>query len=213
MKKIKNIMISVLLLMISGGSLVQAQSEFYAPTNPLNSFDFEHDTQGWMIPEWTIGREDYVGQYLLLGNEKSLKNNLSLKLVCKFPRGSWAAALVEYEPRRLIKGGSDISVDVFLPKKARGSEFKARIIITFDKSWRILEGGAVTLKPGKWNKVSLRLNPCETVDRRISLQENNDSADMESISKIAVRVEREATAWDKKRRFKGPIYIDNILIR
>jgi len=198
MKKIKNIMISALLLMISGGSLVQAQPEFYIPASTLNTFDFEHDTQGWKIPEWTKGREDYVGRYILLGHQRSSKNDLLLKLMCKFPRGSWAAALVEYEPKRAMKGKNNISVDVFLPKRARGSEFKARIIVTFDKSWRTLESDAVILKRGKWNEVILPLNMRDRVN---------------NISKVAVRVEREATAWDKKRRYKGPIYIDNILIK
>ena len=193
------ISILALLIMSIGGNVLEAQSEFYASQGPLNNFDFEHGTQGWEIPEWTIGRKDYVGRYILQSSERSLKNDLSLKLMCKFPRGSWAAALVEYHPESMITAGSHVSVDVFIPKKARGSEFKARIIVTLDKSGKVLEGDAFALDRGEWSRVSLGLDL--------------DTRRREKISKIAVRVEREATAWDKKRLYKGPIYIDNMLVK
>ncbi len=210
MKPIKASLVTILLLAISVCVPVEGGvcSEIY--------FDFEHGNQGWRIPDWAVEQGDYVGEMVEVGREGPLHENLALKLMCDFPRQSWAAAIVEFETVKGIKGKRMISADVFLPGKARKRCLKARIIVTVGSGWWIMEGKAVDLKPGQWNRVAARfdeLAPGEEMRADTGEGKSDRVVTSGDIRKIAIRIERDASQWNRVRRYKGSIYIDNVVVR
>lgn len=175
-------------------------------------FDFEHGNQGWSIPEWTIHREDYVGKLMEISSDKFMEQNSAIKLMCDFPRKSWAAAIVEFEAKTGLEAKNVVSADIYIPGKARRCELKARIIITVGPDWKVMEGKFVHLEHGQWNKVAADFDDFTLKAGGGSDQNSSVSIEPESIKKIAIRIEREATPWNPLRRYKGPVYIDNVTV-
>ncbi|MEA3488813.1 MAG: hypothetical protein U9R44_00520, partial [Candidatus Omnitrophota bacterium] len=103
-----------------------------------------------------------------------------------------------------------ISANVFLPGKGRSANLRARIIITVGTGWRIMKGKAVPLKAGEWTRVIARFDEFEPKEG--SAGEASNIVTTENINKIAIRIERDANPWHVVRRYKGPVYIDDVII-
>jgi len=193
MKKITFLAITVSILVLGQSGIAGAEV----------FFDFEHGNQGWKIPEWTDGRDDYVGKMIEVTTERFLDENIALKIDCDFPKQSWAAAIVEFEAKQGLEGGT-VTADVYLPAKARRTYLKARVIATVGHDWKVMEGKAVSLEAGKWNRISTRFEDFRPA--------SDGPIRSEDIKKIAIRIERDASPWDTVKRYKGSVYIDNVVV-
>jgi len=174
------------------------------------TFDFEHGNQGWCIPDWTVGRDDYVGKLVEVTTERFLDQKSALKLECDFPRESWAAAIVEFESQKGLEAGNTIAAKIFLPKKARYACLKARIIVTAGDAWRIMEGKAVPLVAGEWNMLAVKFS--EFNSKEASAGSSDVLVTSENIKKIAIRIERDASPWDTLTRYNGAVYITDVVV-
>ena len=183
---------------------------------PQMRFDFEQGKQGWEIPWWAWGRLEHVGKKLEVSSKISSDDNKALQLMCDFPSHYSSAAMVEYERKINLEGFKEISADIFLPYGAVADRFKAKIIlVTESRCW--IESRQVTrLMCGKWNRVSARLDVSnlnekaywKSVGRRKNLLR-----DIDKVVRIILRIECYARSLRKGTSYKGPVYIDNIIIK
>ena len=178
-------------------------------------FDFEKGNKGWLVPDWAIMQEDHVGKDLSISLDSNNETNNVLKLECDFPGDVWSAAVVEYEKEMDLTGYKSLSVDIFLPKEAVGDLYQARIIIVAGPWWWIQMRKSVHLINGKWNHIEANLNVGATElmywkgrNRSECLQAN-----ISDVKKIIIRIEYNANPSQASKPYKGPIFIDNIVIK
>jgi len=192
MKKL-TVLALALALAFSVSSLAQAEEKVL--------FSFEKDTQGWEIPEWAIEQEDHVAKSVESSKDFAKEGKGALKVIAAFPGKVWSAALVEdfeyfdWTPYKAI------SVDVYIPKDAPIG-LKAKIILTVGESWKFTEmARSVALVPGEWVTITANLMPGSEDWKRTVVDDNF----RKDVRKIAIRVES-----NKKPKYDGPIYIDNV---
>jgi len=165
-------------------------------------FGFEKDVEGWEIPDWAYEQDDYVGEDIAVSNDVAKEGASSMKLTSNFPGGKWNGAVVEIMEFFDWTPYSAISCDIYLPDAAPNG-LKAKMILTVGDNWKWTEmSRSYRLTPGKWNNISAKLKP-GSEDWKRTKPTNEFRAD---VRKIAVRVE------STKNAYKGPIYIDNILL-
>ena len=166
-------------------------------------YDFEIDEQGFELPDWTLEQDDMVcdsievnGDYVSEG-EKSLKYNVA------FPGGIWTAAFAECMEDFDWTPYSQISVDVYIPSDAPEG-MKAEIVLTVGDNWEWKEfRKKQSLWPGKWTTLKADLKP-GSVDWKRTEVTDEFRAD---VRKVGVRI-----ISNKKPKYSGPIYIDNIRV-
>lgn len=187
-----------------------------AAANDDIKFDFEEAMGKWKIPDWAYYQDDHRAIEVLQSDKKSSKGAGSLEIICDFPGDRWAAALVELEQDMDLSGYNTISADVFLPKNAPSGFLQARLILTVGIGWHFIEQRkAFPLTPGKWTTISAKLDneENETSDWK-GRKEKRLFNHINAIKKIAVRIEYDAAPPHRTGpRYKGPVYVDNIVIK
>ncbi|MDD5634401.1 MAG: hypothetical protein PHW46_03895 [Candidatus Omnitrophica bacterium] len=183
---------------------------------PEIHFDFESDTEGWDVPDWAMEQEDHVGKILEVSDEKALKGDKSLKLICAFPGSEWTAGVVEYVMDMDLSGYKSISADIFLPKEAKGGLYKARIILVAGPWWIIEQRYPVPLKTGQWTEVTAKLDVTpeeELMFWKRKTIEASLPANINNVRKIVIRIEYDANPSHAGPPYEGAVYIDNIAIK
>jgi len=164
-------------------------------------YDFENDLNGWEIPLWARGKNDYVAKSIEFSEEQSVHGKNSMKIEAAFPGDIWAASLVEIQQYLDLSPYRVVSADIFIPNDAPMG-LKARMILTVGNNWKFVEmSRSVPLVPGKWVTLSANIEPGSYDWKRIV----PDDKFAEDVRKIAIRVES-----NRKPKYKGYIYIDNI---
>jgi len=198
----------VITICIAGNTYVSAQTRI--------NYDFETGTQNWDIPHWATQQKDHVGSSLALSSEKTSHGDQALELMCDFPGDKWRAAVIELEEEMDLTGYETISVDVYLPKKARTELIKGRIFITAGTWWFIEMRKPVPIKRGRWTTITARLNvneQSESLHWKTKKKEEGLMTNIDRVRKIGVRVEYNAGLKQQGTPYKGPVYIDNIIIK
>ncbi|NQT32102.1 MAG: hypothetical protein HQ594_00340 [Candidatus Omnitrophica bacterium] len=186
---------------------------FYAEAQEIK-FDFEDSIEGWSIPTWADEQGDIVSESIAASPEVASSGINSLAIMTDFPGDSWCAAVVEYEGEMDLTGYKTISVDIFLPKKVKTNLFRARFILTAGPWWRIEQRWPVELKRGKWTTLTADLDPeDELAYWRSKRPGESIKANINSVKKILVRIEYNASVSLGGPKYKGPIYIDNVVIK
>ncbi|MBD3426740.1 MAG: hypothetical protein GF409_05875 [Candidatus Omnitrophica bacterium] len=197
-------------------------------------FDFEQSQEGWKIPDWAFYQGDHVAISTEVTAEEASSGENSLQVDCEFPGNRWAAALVEFkvekglpflglegyeEIKKLeyldLTGYKNISVDVYLPRKAPAGLIQARIILTVGEGWLFTEMRyAVPLERGKWTTIQAKLDtPEDESSEWKGRKEKKLIHHQDKVRKIAIRIEYDAAPPHRiGRKYHGPIYIDNLLI-
>ena len=178
-------------------------------------FDFEDSAKGWDIPDWAYNHRDYKSQEAFISDKKALEGEKSLEVVCDFPGNVWAAVLIEREKDMDLSGYDTISASIYLPRKAPRGFYKARFILTVGVGWHFIEmRHPVDLIPGKWNTVKAKLEKTEEGESAWKGRgEKRLYKHIDKIKKIALRIEYDAAPPHRiGSRYRGPIYIDNIII-
>jgi len=178
-------------------------------------FDFEDGVEGWDIPDWATEQHDHVGTSLGTSDEEASSGANSLELVCDFPGDQWAFAVAEYAVDMDLRGEESISVDIYLPKKARGDLYQARIILIVGPWWRMEQRWSVPLKRGEWTTITAKLDV--TMENELShwkrkTKEASLTKHLDNVRKIVVRIEYNASPSLGGPPYEGPIYIDNVVI-
>ncbi|MFH1664557.1 MAG: hypothetical protein ABIA77_00200 [Candidatus Omnitrophota bacterium] len=202
-----------LILILAAAAVIFTGSRAYCLTEIL--FDFEQDEEGWNIPDWAFEQGNYVGRTLEVSGDKTWKSKQALKLGCDFPGDIWTAALVEFERDMDLSGYKSITAHVFLPGSAQGGLYQARIIVTAGPWWFIEMKEAVQLKPGKWVTIKADLNVDKQSEGIYWKIKNKDASlidNIRNVRKIAVRIEHNVNPWKAGTAYKGPVYIDQIVI-
>ena len=207
----KRLLITIILIsiVIPSGSFLSFSAE------DAIIFDFEDDTKGWDIPDWAYNHRDYKSKEVHISDKKALEGEKSLEVVCDFPGNVWAAVLIERERDMDLSKYETISADIFLPRKAPRGFYKARFILTVGVGWHFIEmRHPVDLIPGKWNNVTVKLEKEEVLESAWKGRgEKRLFKHIDKIKKIALRIEYDAAPPHRVgSRYKGPIYIDNIII-
>lgn len=180
-------------------------------------FNFEGNKEGWEIPDWALNQGDHVGRKALVSPDKSSSGENALEVTCDFPGDAWRAVIVDYETNGDLdlSGYKSISADIYLPKKAQGTLYQARIIVTAGP-WYFLEmSRPVDLKQGEWTKVEAKLDVDETDQRRYWKYRKDEEGllpNIDKVKRIAIRIEYNASPSMGGPPYKGPIYIDNVVI-
>jgi len=181
-------------------------------------FDFEVDDEGWKIPDWAYYQNDHKGLSTEISSEEASSGNSSIKVECDFPGNIWAAVVVERLKDINLSGFETISADVYLPKKGPRGLLQARIVFVGGEGWHWIEmREPVPLKRGKWVTVKASLKTQETEEGEQSdwtgRRQKRLSLNIHDIRKIIIRIEYDAAPpYRIGSRYKGPIYIDNIII-
>ena len=165
-------------------------------------FDFEEDIEGWEIPDWAYEQDDYIGEDIMVSKDVAKKGKSSMKFIANFSGKKWNGAITEVMEFYDWTPYSTISCDVYLPEGAsRG--LKAKMILTIGDNWKWTEmSRSYKLRPGEWIHMSANLKP-GSVDWKRTKPTDEFRAD---VRKIAIRID------SNKAAYKGPIYIDNIVL-
>lgn len=164
-------------------------------------YGFESSLKGWEIPMWAKGKNDYVAQSLELSEDFSSHGSSSLKVMCDFPGGKWAAALVEIQQYLNLSFYRVIRADVYLPEEAPMG-LDGSIILTVGENWKFIEmARSIPLVPGQWVTITANVEPGSYDWRRIV----PDEEFAQDVRKIAIRV-----VSNNKPQYTGPVYIDNV---
>ena len=165
-------------------------------------FGFEEDLDGWEIPDWAYEQDDYVGEDLTVSKDVAKTGDSSLKLVVDFPGKTWRGAIAEIMEYFDWTPYSEISCDIYLPSDAPNG-LKAKIILTVGDNWKWTEmSRSHKLKPGEWTHIAANLKP-GSEDWKRTKPTDEFRAD---VRKVAIRVE------SSRPEYKGPIYVDNIVL-
>ena len=205
------------IIAILGVVLVLLMAPAAYPANEKITLDFEGTTGKWKIPDWAFMQDDDVAESVELSPKEFSTGENSMAVICDFPGITWASALVEVEQDYDFTGYETISVDVYLPKKAPIDLMFARLILTVSEGWLFTEmRKRIPLVPGKWTTVSARLESAEPEGRSSDWKGRKDKRlflHIDKIKKIAVRIEYDSAPPTRTGpRYKGPIYIDNLVI-
>ncbi len=124
--------------------------------------------------------------------------------------------MVELELEMDLTGYKTISADVYLPRDACGDLYQARIIVVTGLWWFIEQRSPVHLKRGRWNKVEANINVSRESERlkwKCVMSKDWSLVDnLDKVQKIGIRVEYNANVSQAGPPYKGPIYIDNIVL-
>ena len=185
------------------------KTEIPAPsTAPITEertyFDFETvDLSGWEVPQWALGKTDYVATEAVYSEEVASKGKGSLKIEADFPGGQWTGALVEIQQYLDLSKYRVIRADVYLPSDAPIG-LNAKFIITVGENWKFVEmSRSYPLIPGGWTEITASIEPGSYDWKRVVPDENF----AEDVRKIALRIES-----NRKPQYKGPVFIDNIRV-
>ncbi|MBF0217111.1 MAG: hypothetical protein HQL30_08975 [Candidatus Omnitrophica bacterium] len=182
--------------------------EMQAPsTKPITEertfYGFENDLQGWEIPAWAEGKNDYVAETVSQSKDFASEGTASMKVMANFPGGNWTAALVEIQQYLDISFYRAIRVDVYVPADAPEG-LKASLILTVGNNWKFVEMNQnIPLSPGKWVTITGNIEPGSYDWKRVV----PDTEFGQDVRKIAVRV-----MSNRQPQYNGPIYIDNIRV-
>lgn len=164
-------------------------------------YDFEADLEGWEIPMWARGKNDYVASEAKVSDEVASHGRSSMKVNCDFPGGRWTAALVEIQQYLNLSFYRVIRADVYLPEDAPMG-LDASIVLTVGENWKFIEmARSIPLVPGEWVTITANVEPGSYDWRRIV----PDEEFAQDVRKIALRV-----VSNNKPQYTGPVYIDNI---
>jgi hypothetical protein len=205
--KICMVIISVLVIL--------AAHDVWCGETPIR-FDFENDTEGWTIPDWSLDQKDSIGKGVSISPNQFSKGSQSLKLTCDFPGNIWAAAIVEYAKDLNLRGYKSISANVYIPRNAPAGFLAAKIIITTSGLGQWIEmREAIPLKPGKWVtvKAPLETSPSEELKYwRCRTNKECIIAQLDKVRRIAIRIEYNVNVAKAGPRYSGDVYIDNVTI-
>lgn len=175
-------------------------------TDPITEertfYDFETpDLTGWGIPQWTLGKNDYVAERAVYSEEVASRGKGSMKVEADFPGGIWTAALVEIQQYLNLTNYRVLMADVYLPEDAPVG-LTAKLIITVGENWKFIEmNRSYPLMPGEWVQITASIEPGSYDWKRVV----PDNKFAEDIRKIAVRVES-----NQRPKYKGPFFVDNV---
>ncbi len=165
-------------------------------------YGFEKDFEGWAIPEWALEAPDHVARNISVSSDYAKEGKSSLKVDADFPGNMWTAAVVEVMEYFDFGRYREIACDIYLPKEAPPG-LRAKIILTVGEGWKFTEmARAAILVPGEWTTVRASILP-GSEDWKATVV---DDAFRRDVRKIVVRIE------SNKAVYKGPIYIDNIIV-
>jgi len=203
--------ICALISQICSSGVILAQEKLH--------FDFETDRGGWKIPDWAYYQNDHKGLSSEISSEEASSGTNSLKVECDFPGNIWAAVVIERLKDINLSGFETISADIYLPKKAPRGLLQARFILVGGEGWHWLEmREVVPLKRGKWVtvKASFKIQKTEEGEEQSDWKGRRQkrlSLNIHDIRKIIVRIEYDAAPpYRIGSRYKGPVYIDNVII-
>ena len=170
-------------------------------TDWMTIYTFEHDAEGWEIPEWASEKRDHVAKSLSKTLDGLSSNGTgSLKLEARFPGSGWTAALIEVQQYLNLDGFDAIAADIYLPAKAPDN-LRGKFILTVGDGWKFVEMSKNTkLLPGEWTRVVANISEKSPDWKRIVV----DDTFKTDIRKVAIRIE------SNKSSYSGPIYIDNV---
>lgn len=191
------------------------RSAYALPTEEI-CYDFETGEEGWKIPDWAYYQKDHKAETSEVSSDFASSGKNSLKMVCNFPGNLWAAGVVEVEKDYNLYGYDSISVDVYLPRSAPKELLQARLILTVGDGWLFTEMRyAVALERGKWVTIKAKLESYEVENSNWKGKgERRLYHNINKVKKIAVRVEYDAAPpYRIGPKYKGPIYIDNLVIK
>jgi len=164
-------------------------------------YGFEGTLEGWAVPDWAKGSEDYVAEHCAVSQEHAQEGAHALELGAAFPGGRWTGVYVEREME--VTDWSPfgrLSVDVYLPEQAPEG-LRGKIILTVGGDWTWTEmNRSVPLAPGAWTTLSVNLKP-GSMDWKFF----PDDAFRGSIRKLGVRIES-----DRAPAYRGALYVDNV---
>lgn len=187
---------------------IEKSTEVSVPSNaPITEertyYDFETDLNGWEIPMWAMDKSDYVGKDAVIYNGIASSGDSSMRFTTDFPGGLWSAGLVEIQQYLNLSGYRVVKADIYLPEGSPQG-LKAKMILTVGDNWKFVEmSRSVPLMPGEWATISANIEPGSYDWKRVVPDENF----AEDVRKIAIRIES-----NRKPKYTGPIYIDNIRV-
>lgn len=193
---------------VEKGAEVQQKVVPVPSTKPITEertyFDFEMpDLNGWELPQWVLGKTDYVAKEVSFSEEVSSKGKGSMKVVSDFPGGQWTAALVEIEQYLDLSHYRVVRADIYLPPDAPVG-LKAKLILTVGDNWKFIEmSRSVPLVPGEWATITANIEPGSYDWKRVV----PDEEFAEDVRKIAIRIES-----NRKPQYSGTIFIDNVRV-
>ena len=167
-------------------------------------YNYEEDVQGWEVPGWAQGNEDYVGGGLKNSNIVSSDGDYSLHMFVDFKGGKkWAGAYAEKVMD--VNDWTDfygVKADVYLPEDAP-KKLGARFIFTIGDDWVWTEmNRTITLEPGKWTTITANVRE-DSLDWRYFLTKEF----RKNIRKIGIRIETQEAP-----PYSGSVYIDNVRV-
>ena len=172
-------------------------------TEERTYYDFEGDLSGWEVPMWAAGKSDYVAKEIVVSSDFASRGNESMKMETDFPGGMWAAGLVEIQQYLNMSRYRVISADLYLPEGAPIG-LKVKLILTVGDNWKFVEmSRSVPLIPGEWVTITANIEPGSYDWKRVV----PDEKFAEDVRKIAIRIES-----NRKPKYTGPIYIDNVRV-
>ena len=173
-------------------------------TEERTYYDFETvDLYGWEVPQWALGKSDYVAKSAVHSGEVASKGKASMKVDADFPGGLWTAALVEIQQYLDLSNYRVIRADIYLPPDAPIG-LKAKMILTVGDNWKFVEmSRSIPLVPGEWSTITANIEPGSYDWKRVVPDENF----AEDVRKIAIRIES-----NRKPKYVGTVYIDNVRV-
>ncbi len=173
-------------------------------TEERTYYDFEtSDLNGWEIPMWALDKTDYVAKGAELSREVASHGDASMKVTTDFPGGLWSAALVEIQQYLVLSSYRVVRADIYLPEDAPIG-LKAKLILTVGNNWKFVEmSRSAPLIPGEWVTITANIEPGSYDWKRVV----PDEKFAEDVRKIAIRIES-----NRKPKYSGPIYIDNVRV-
>ncbi len=185
----------------------EAGSEAVPSTKPITEervfYNFETDLHGWEVPVWAKSKTDYVATEAVLSSDAASHGNSSMKVMTDFPGDIWSAGLVEIQHYLDISPYRVISADIYLPADAPVG-LKAKLILTVGSNWKFVEmNRSVLLIPGEWTTITASIEPGSYDWKRVV--PNEEFA--KDVRKIAIRI-----VSNRKPKYSGPIYIDNVRV-
>ncbi len=172
-------------------------------TEERTFYDFETDLDGWEVPIWAEGKNDYVAREVMISPDVASSGAHSMRTVVDFPGNMWSAGLVEIQQYLNLSSYRVISGDIYIPGDVPLG-LKAKFILTVGNNWKWVEmSRSVPLIPGEWVTLTASIEPGSYDWKRVV----PDEKFAEDVRKIALRIES-----NRKPRYSGPVYIDNIRV-
>jgi Carbohydrate binding module 27 len=195
-----NILRIFFILLLTAVSAVSLQDVSHSKEFLL--YSFERDPQGWEIPDWAFGKNEYVAKQMGISEFHTSDGRYSLEVSVDFvDNKSWEGAYVE----RIVDVTdwtpfSFLSADIFLPKEAPQG-LRGKMILTIGDDWKWTEmNRSIPLTPGEWTVIKVDLTSKSTGWRRFV-----DDDFRRDVRKLGIRVESNG-----KVVYNGPVYIDNV---